>query len=87
MKSSNHVIFIVVILTFALLSNFGFLRAPAVSGETPEQKRTECIQECQMRFWPPGNLWLAYYRCIDNCEKKFWHKWQKDMNEMEKEEE
>ena len=85
MRTGNHIILVVVLLTFALLSNFGLFIASAVSEETPEQRRTDCIQDCQMRFWPVGNLWLAYYRCLDNCEKKFWHRWQKNMDKLEKE--
>ncbi|MDA8408198.1 MAG: hypothetical protein M0T73_15245 [Deltaproteobacteria bacterium] len=85
MRTGRYLLLVGVFLVAALFTNFGLFIAPAISHETPEQERTDCIQECQLRFWPVGNLWLAYARCLDNCEKKFWKKWQKGMDKLEKE--
>ncbi|MGC8602822.1 MAG: hypothetical protein ACP5VS_03935 [Desulfomonilaceae bacterium] len=80
MSAGRHILLVCALLSVAVLTNFGLFVAPAISHETPEQQRGDCIQDCQDRFWAPGNLWLVYSRCIDNCEKKFWKKWQKNID-------
>ncbi|MGO8878568.1 MAG: hypothetical protein ACLPVO_15365 [Desulfomonilaceae bacterium] len=50
MRTGRYFIFVGALLVVALFTNFGLFIAPAISRETPEQERTDCIQECQLRF-------------------------------------
>ena len=84
MTRKNYSLLIGAMLLAILLTNFGLFIAPAISSESLEQKRTQCIEECQMRFLPADrSTYLMYYRCMDNCEKKFWKKWDKQMDKMD----